>query len=898
MLKYSVVLALVALSMVGAVPREGFGPGMQDWGFAEVRPGAHMFWWLYYTTADVPNHADRPLVIWLQGGPGASSMYGNFEELGPLTLELDERNHTWVRDYNVLFIDNPVGTGFSYVEDYSLLTKTNGEIADDLVELMKQFYTLQPEFRTTPLHIYAESYGGKMAPEFAYVLDKAIKNGEIECNLQSVGIVAPWVSPIDSVLSWAEFLLNMGYVDTKGYNAIQASAIETEHVLNQGLWEEATNLWGKTENVIVRETHGIDFYNVLFKQDFAGTRSQLEQFSRDMRSAIASRATRLASEDRDQILQDLMRFEVAPALSLPAESIYGAQSGRVFNTLAGDFMKPAIDVMELLLNNTSLDVVIITGQLDLIVATPGNVRWIEKIQWSGRNNYLQSPRNAVGQHGVLEGYEKSYGKLAVYWALRAGHMVPADNPILMDYILQKHVPVYSILKFLYILVTADGFGSGKQHWGYSEVRPRAYIFWWLYQAQTNRYEERPLIIWLQGGPGASSSGYGNFEEIGPLDRTLKPRDNSWVCDQISYYPLEYFSSVKDYNVLFVDSPVGSGFSYVEDHTFLARNSSTVVSDLVVFLKNFYHTISSITMYDWEGNVPLYIASESYGGRIAVEFAYSLTQAVNAGTMHCKLRGLFLGSAWLSPMDSIAAWPTYLASLGYLDESGRERIERKIDIVNETTVQRRSGLTMDGWQGLQQTIIQKTGGINCYNVLKPTRREIEQQLENASEEVLEYGETLWWYSDTGKPHGESHSSSPLEQLMRGPVSHTLGIAPQRPPWGTQRTAVFDALGDDFLQSSIGTVERLLNETNLELILYSGQLDLITCLPGTLAWINRLFHNPLGREPFTTELSGTIEGYRTTYSHRFTHYTVLRAGHMVPADNPSAMMHILHHHIHES
>ncbi|XP_035792569.1 retinoid-inducible serine carboxypeptidase-like [Anopheles albimanus] len=437
----TLALVVLAAAFVAAAPREGFGPGLQDWGFAEVRPGAHMFWWLYYTHAEVSNYADRPLVIWLQGGPGASSMYGNFEELGPLTLELENRTHTWVRDYNVLFIDNPVGTGSSYVEDFSLLTKTNGEIADDLVELMKQFYAIQPEFRDTPLHIYAESYGGKMAPEFAYVLNKAIQNGEIECNLQSVGIVAPWVSPIDSVLSWAEFLLNMGFVDTKGYRAIQASAIETEHVLNLGRWEEATNLWGITENVILRETHGIDFYNVLFKQDYFTTRSQLEQFSRDMRSAIASRATRLASEDRDQILEDLMRFEVAPALSLPAESVYGAQSGRVFNTLAGDFMKPAIDVMELLLNNTSLDVVIITGQLDLIVATPGNVRWIEKIQWDGRNSYLQAPRNAVGRNGVLEGYEKSYGKLAVYWALRAGHMVPADNPTLMDHILEKHVPV-------------------------------------------------------------------------------------------------------------------------------------------------------------------------------------------------------------------------------------------------------------------------------------------------------------------------------------------------------------------------------------------------------------------------------------------------------------------------
>uniref|UniRef100_A0A182HNM0 Uncharacterized protein n=2 Tax=gambiae species complex TaxID=44542 RepID=A0A182HNM0_ANOAR len=133
-------------------------------------------------------------------------------------------------------------------------------------------------------------------------------------------------------------------------------------------------------------------------------------------------------------------------------------------------------------------------------------------------------------------------------------------------------------------------------------------------------------------------------------------------------------------------------------------------------------------------------------------------------------------------------------------------------------------------------------------------------------------------------------------MRGPVSHTLGIAAtKRPPWGTQRTAVFDALGDDFLQSSVGTVQRLLNETDLELVVYSGQLDLIACLPGTRGWMDRLFAHSPAREPFTTEPSGIIEGYRSRYSDRFTHYTVLRAGHMVPADNPSAMLHILHRHV---
>uniref|UniRef100_A0A4Y0BUD6 Carboxypeptidase n=1 Tax=Anopheles funestus TaxID=62324 RepID=A0A4Y0BUD6_ANOFN len=435
---------------------------------------------------------------------------------------------------------------------------------------------------------------------------------------------------------------------------------------------------------------------------------------------------------------------------------------------------------------------------------------------------------------------------------------------------------------VYVSVTANGFGPGKQIWGYSEVRPRAFIFWWLYRTHAQPYDsEKPLIIWLQGGPGASSSGFGNFEEIGPLDRTLKPRENSWV---------------RDYNVLFVDSPVGSGFSYAEDLSLLARNSTTVVSDLLEFMKQFYHTIRATTAIDWE-SVPLYIASESYGGRIAVEFAYALAKEIQADVMHCKLVGLLLGSAWLSPLDSIAAWPSYLSGLGYIDETGRERIASRVAAVSEKMAQQRPGMALEGWHGLQQAIIQETEGINCYNVLKPTTKEIPA-LAIESDEVLEYGETLWWYSDTSAPPViESHSS--LERLMRGPVSRMLGIA-NKSPWGSQRTAVFDALSDDFLQSSIRTVEVLLNETTIELVLFSGQLDLITCLPGTLAWMNRLFQKRTDRNPrqeaFTVGgMDGVIDGYRTAYSERFVHYTVLRAGHMVPADNPSAMAHILRRHI---
>uniref|UniRef100_A0A182IY67 Carboxypeptidase n=1 Tax=Anopheles atroparvus TaxID=41427 RepID=A0A182IY67_ANOAO len=433
----------------------------------------------------------------------------------------------------------------------------------------------------------------------------------------------------------------------------------------------------------------------------------------------------------------------------------------------------------------------------------------------------------------------------------------------------------------------DGFGPGKQAWGYSEVRPGAFIFWWLYFAHTTTNEDRPanyatkpLIIWLQGGPGGSSTGYGNFEEIGTLDRTLHERPHAWV---------------KDYHVLFVDSPVGSGFSYTDDPSLLARNSSTVVDDLLAFVKDFYRTIGHSTSTDWEGTVPLYIASESYGGRTAVEFAYALEQAARAGSIRCRLLGLFLGNAWLSPLDSIGAWPDYLHRMGYLGERGRALVERRVAMVREKMEQQRQGKAMAGWHALQDAILDETGGLNCYHILKPSVKETFR-LDGNSDEVLEYGETDWWRA----PLASSQSSS-LEALMQGPVPHKLGLA-GRPPWGAQRNAVFDALGEDFLRSSVGTVERLLNETTIELVLYNGHLDLITCLPGTLAWIHRLFSqqgaaSDSTREPFFAgdETDAVVEGYRSVYGPRFTLYTVLRAGHMVPADNPSAMAHILRSHI---
>jgi Carboxypeptidase C (cathepsin A) len=95
----------------------------------------------------------------------------------------------------------------------------------------------------------------------------------------------------------------------------------------------------------------------------------------------------------------------------------------------------------------------------------------------------------------------------------------------------------------------SGVGPGEQDWGYVTVRPSAHMFYWLYLNE--RTTEQPLVIWLQGGPGSSSTGYGNFEEIGIVDTNLNIRNSSWVGKHhVPIYIWPFFFPLKSKCILF------------------------------------------------------------------------------------------------------------------------------------------------------------------------------------------------------------------------------------------------------------------------------------------------------------------------------------------------------------
>ncbi|KAM9208340.1 retinoid-inducible serine carboxypeptidase [Dugong dugon] len=423
------LLLLLLLNLnAGAVLSWPTEEGKEVWDYVTVRKDAHMFWWLYYATNPCKNFSELPLVMWLQGGPGGSSTgFGNFEEIGPLDSNLQPRNTTWLQSASLLFVDNPVGTGFSYVNMSDAYTRNLDMVASDMMVLLRTFFDCHKEFQTIPFYIFSESYGGKMAAGIGLELHKAVQEGSIKCNFAGVALGDSWISPVDSVLSWGPYLYSMSLLDDQGLAEVAKVAEQVLNAVNKGYYVEATRLWEEAEMVIEQNTDGVNFYNILTKNTPVPAKESSLEFTQSRLVHLCQRHMRHLQQDA---LSQLMNGPIKKKLKIiPEDYSWGAQATNVFMNMEGDFMKPVISIVDELLE-AGVSVTVYNGQLDLIVDTIGQEAWVRKLKWPELSTFNQLKWKALyvdPRSSETSAFVKSYKNLAFYWILRAGHMVPADQ---------------------------------------------------------------------------------------------------------------------------------------------------------------------------------------------------------------------------------------------------------------------------------------------------------------------------------------------------------------------------------------------------------------------------------------------------------------------------------------
>ena len=144
-------------------------------GFITVKKisNSNLFFWFF--PAENGN-SSSPLVLWLQGGPGSSSMFGLLKENGPFIADIDingnpfvkSNPYRWSANHNVLYIDNPVGTGFSFTDHPDAYPNVIEESTEDLFIFLQQFLTMFPELQKSEFYPFGESYAGKYVPALAH----------------------------------------------------------------------------------------------------------------------------------------------------------------------------------------------------------------------------------------------------------------------------------------------------------------------------------------------------------------------------------------------------------------------------------------------------------------------------------------------------------------------------------------------------------------------------------------------------------------------------------------------------------------------------------------------------------------------------------------------------------
>ncbi|XP_057961666.1 serine carboxypeptidase-like 20 [Malania oleifera] len=141
----------------------------------------------YYFVESERNPQKDPLVLWLNGGPGCSSMDGFVYEHGPFNFEpgkvkdnlptLHLNPYSWSKVSNIIYLDSPAGVGFSYSTSISAYTTDDVQTAIDTHNFLLQWLNQYPEFQENPFYIAGESYAGIYVPTLASEVVKGIQAG-------------------------------------------------------------------------------------------------------------------------------------------------------------------------------------------------------------------------------------------------------------------------------------------------------------------------------------------------------------------------------------------------------------------------------------------------------------------------------------------------------------------------------------------------------------------------------------------------------------------------------------------------------------------------------------------------------------------------------------------------
>ncbi|PKI57859.1 hypothetical protein CRG98_021762 [Punica granatum] len=262
-------------------PPVGFG---QYSGYVAVDGRKQRALFYYFAEAE-QDPATKPLVLWLNGGPGCSSLgVGAFNENGPFrpSGEVLVRNeYSWNKEANMLYLETPIGVGFSYSTDTSSYEAVNDKITgtqlDNLVFLQRWFVKF-PQYKNNSLFITGESYAGHYVPQLAELMLLLNKKEKL-FNLKGIALGNPVLEFATDFNSRAEFFWSHGLISDSTYRMF-TSVCNYSRYVSEYARGSISPVCSKVMGLVTQETSKfVDNYDVTLDVCLSSLHSQSKRLS-------------------------------------------------------------------------------------------------------------------------------------------------------------------------------------------------------------------------------------------------------------------------------------------------------------------------------------------------------------------------------------------------------------------------------------------------------------------------------------------------------------------------------------------------------------------------------------------------------------------------------------------
>jgi carboxypeptidase C (cathepsin A) len=361
---------------------------------------AGLFYWLAGRTAD---YRTQPTILWSNGGPGASSMYGFLNENGPYNVGPDGNLvpfvGSWTSVANYLAFDHPLGVGMSFPFKGQISHGVQ-QGADQLAHALTHVVA-RDGLQQSPLFLTGESYGGTYMP----LLAKRLLDTHAPVKLGGVVLADGWIAPETQVGTSAQYAVTHGLID-----ADQKRALD--------------RVYARCRADLKRLGTG------------SGRATDVCSSIQDKIAAISGRwlgnIGQAADIDYTPIATYLNRPDVRAAIHANPQGTFELGSDAIFQAYKNQQMRDYTWVVANLLNR-GIPVMVLTGLNDAKDANfLGQRAWTSKLKWRGSAAFARAGTKRWTIDGQTLGYRRTGGGLTTLEVLDAGHLAPRDQPRIAD----------------------------------------------------------------------------------------------------------------------------------------------------------------------------------------------------------------------------------------------------------------------------------------------------------------------------------------------------------------------------------------------------------------------------------------------------------------------------------